>query len=62
MQEFLDGIEWSLLRRQMMILQELAAEGDEDTQEHLDSLVATLHALQVAAGGMGYDVWEYTGA
>jgi len=46
----------------MMILQELAAEGDEDTQEHLDSLVATLHALQVAAGGMGYDVWEYTGA
>lgn len=59
MQEFLDGIEWSLLRSQKMILQELAAEGDEDSQEHLDSLVATLHGLQVAAHGMGYDVWEH---
>ncbi len=58
MQEFLDGIEWALLRRQKMILQELAAE-DEGSAEHLDALVATLHGLQVAAHGMGYDVWEH---
>lgn len=56
MQDFLDGIEWSILRQQKMVLQELAAE-DEGSAELLDSLVATLHGLQVVAHGRGYDVW-----
>lgn len=58
MQEFLDRINWALLRRQKLVLQEVAAEGDDGDAEHLDALVATLHGLQVAAHGMGYDVWE----